>query len=250
MGRIFLSAGHGGIEQGVVDLGVQVGELTEAEQMMLLRDQVVQALRSRGIVVLSVPDELSLQQTIAWINARARTGDFALEIHGDSSENSSVRGMTTYYIANNRDRQLHAELLLRSVFARVPQLANRGARPDTDTGLGSRVFCRDPKIPSLLLEVGFLTNVADAWIIQNRRSEIAAGIGDGMARILGVLPDIAAPTYEQIGIRVNNQTYPERGYLINGNSYIPINLAERLRPQIGSDPSLIRVRYGNVVYIK
>ncbi|MEM6501521.1 MAG: N-acetylmuramoyl-L-alanine amidase [Cyanobacteria bacterium P01_C01_bin.89] len=250
MGRIFLSAGHGGVEQGVVDLGVQVGELTEAEQMILLRDQVAQTLESRGIAVLSVPDELSLQQTIAWINARARTGDFAVEIHGDSSDNPSVRGMTAYYIANNRDRQLHAELLLRSVFARVPQLANRGARSDTETGLGSRVFCRDPKIPSLLLEVGFLTNAADAWVIQNRRTEIAAGIADGMGRILGVLPDTAAPTYEQIGIRVNNQTYPERGYLINGNSYIPINLAERLRSQIGGDLSIIRVRYRNVVYIK
>ncbi len=250
MGRIFLSAGHGGYEQGVRDLGVQVDALTEAEQMMLLRDGVERSLQSRGITVLPVPDELSLEQTIAWINARARVGDFALELHGDASANEAVRGMTAYYIANNRDRQLHAELLLRSVFAKVPQLANRGAKPDTDTGLGSRVFCREPAVPSLLLEVGFLTNAADAWLIQNRRTEIAGGIADGLARILGVIPDIPAPTYEQIGIRVNNQTYPEKGHLINGNSYIPINLAERLRAEIGDDPSIIRVRYRNVVYIK
>ena len=247
MGRIFLSAGHGGYEQGVRDLGVQVDRLSEAEQMILLRDDVERALRSRGITVLSVPDDLSLTQTITWINARARTGDFALELHGDSSPNPAIRGMTTYYIASNRDRQLHAELLLRSIFAKVPQLANRGAKPDTDTGLGSRVFCRDPNIPSLLLEVGFLTNAADAWLIQNRRTEIASGISDGLARILGVIPDIPAPTYEEIGIRVNNQTYQEKGFLINGNSYIPINLAERLRAEIGDDAGVMRVRYRNVV---
>ena len=218
--------------------------------MILLRDQVIQALQARRVSVLSVPDDLSLEQTIAWINGRARSGDFALELHGDSSPNAAVRGMTAYYIANNRDRQLHGELLLRSIFARVPQLANRGAKPDTDTGLGRREFCRQPIIPSLLLEVGFLTNAADAWLIQNRRTEIASGIGDGLARILGVIPDIAAPDYEQIGIRVNNQTYEEKGILVNGNSYIPINLAERLRPKIGDNPTLMRVRYRNVVYIK
>jgi N-acetylmuramoyl-L-alanine amidase len=63
MGRIFISAGHGGIEQGGRDPGSIVGNTTEAQEMILLRDQVVPELRSRGFEVLSVPDDLSATQT-------------------------------------------------------------------------------------------------------------------------------------------------------------------------------------------
>ncbi len=72
MGRIFISAGHGGIEKGGRDPGSVVGNTSEAQEMILLRDQVVPELRSRGFEVLSVPDDLSSSQSIQWINSRSR----------------------------------------------------------------------------------------------------------------------------------------------------------------------------------
>jgi hypothetical protein len=48
MGRIFISAGHGGMEQGGRDLGSIVGTTNEAQEMILLRDLVVPELRSRS----------------------------------------------------------------------------------------------------------------------------------------------------------------------------------------------------------
>ncbi|NEP63869.1 MAG: cell wall hydrolase, partial [Symploca sp. SIO2G7] len=78
MGRIFISAGHGGIEEEGRDPGTIAGGTTEAQEMILLRDQIVPELRSRGFEVLSVPDDLSLRQTHQWINDRALIEDVAL----------------------------------------------------------------------------------------------------------------------------------------------------------------------------
>ncbi len=54
MTRIFLSAGHGGFENGVRDPGTVAGGTTEAQEMIRIRDLVVGELRSRGLQVISV----------------------------------------------------------------------------------------------------------------------------------------------------------------------------------------------------
>jgi len=105
MGRIFISAGHGGYEGGKQDPGTIAGSTTEAREMILIRDLMVTDLRGRGFEVLSVPDDLSASQSIDWINGRGRSADVALEIHADAHANPSFRGAGIYYIANNSDRK-------------------------------------------------------------------------------------------------------------------------------------------------
>lgn len=255
MGRIFISAGHGGIEAGGRDPGSIGGNTTEAQEMILLRDIVVPELRSRGFEVLSVPDDLSAAETIQWINARARPRDVALEIHADASSNPTVRGATAFYIANNTERKNHAELLLLALTRRVPSLPNRGAKPDTATGIGRIAFCRDTVVPSLLMEVGFLTNPEDRFLIQNRRRDIALGIADGLAAWSRAVTGTASPggtetIYPVINISINSQNYGEQGILINNNSYIPIDLVDRLGVDLTKAPNVRRVQYRGVVYVK
>lgn len=256
MGRIFISAGHGGIERGGRDLGAIAGGTTEAQQMILLRDQIVPELRSRGFEVLSVPDDLSSDESIQWINARSRPGDVALEIHAGSSPNPSVRGTAVYYIANNTERKNHGELILLALLRRLPQLPNRGAKPDTATGMGFLAFTRDTILPSLLIEVGYLTNPEDRFIIQNRRREMALGIADGLAAlsraVSGTEPggNGTDVTYPSINIKINNQTYGEQGIIVNNNAYIPIDLADRLGIDLSTVPGIRRLQYRGVVYVK
>ncbi|AOY81605.1 MULTISPECIES: N-acetylmuramoyl-L-alanine amidase [Moorena] len=255
MGRIFISAGHGGMERGGRDPGAIAGGTTEAEEMIRLRDLVVPELRSRRFEVLSVPDELSLKQTIQWINDRARFGDVALEIHADAFSNPNIRGASAFYIFNNTERKKHAELMLRYLITRLPELPNRGAKPDTDSGVGRLAFCRDVILPSLLLEVGFLTNPQDRALLQNRRRDMARGIADGLAQWSSLIsgeqpPDEFNPVYPIIDIKINNQTYDDRGVLINSNSYIPIDLADRLGVDLTTAENVRRVQYRGVVYVK
>lgn len=254
MGRIFLSAAHGGKEAGGIDPGSIAGGTTEAKEMILLRDLIITELRARNFEVLAVPDDLSAQQTIAWINSRARQKDVALEIHADAASNPSVRGASIFYIANNDERRNHAELLLVGLLRRVPQLPNRGVKPDSATGLGRLAFCRQTSVASLLMQVGFLTSPDDRALLQTRRRDFALGIADGVASWSRTVDPGSAvetdSTYPVFSININGQLYPEKGILINGNAYIPIDLADRLRIDLSKAPNVRRVTYRRVVFLK
>jgi hypothetical protein len=258
MGRIFISAGHGGVENGRPDPGSVVDGTTEAQEMILLRDQIVPELRSRGFEILAVPDDLSLDGTINWINFRYRSGDIALEIHAESFSNPSARGATVYYIANNDQRKAHAELLLLALLRRVPQLPSRGAKPDTQTGLGSLTFCRSTIGPSLLMEVCYLSNPDDRNLLQTRRRDFALGIADGLASwsraVSGGSP---APTptptpspYPTANINLNGGIYGEQGIIVNNNAYVPIDLVDGLGIDLTNAANVARVTSGNVVYVR
>ncbi|MEM1256310.1 MAG: N-acetylmuramoyl-L-alanine amidase [Cyanobacteria bacterium P01_H01_bin.21] len=258
MAQIFISAGHGGFENGVLDSGSKVDGVTEAQEMIRIRDLIVPELRSRGFQVLSVPDDLSLQQSISWINARNRNGDIALEIHVGAFQNTNVRGATAYYIASNEARKSHTELLLLALLRRVPQLPSRGAKPDTAAGMGRLAFCRQVAPPSILMELGYLTNERDRNLLLSRRRDFALGLADGLASwsraVTGSAPPTTPPTAAQqfptVNISVNGGQYDEKGIIVNSNSYLPIDLAERLGVDIANNEDIRRVRYGNVVYIK
>lgn len=254
MGRIFISAAHGGKEFGGIDPGAIAGGTTEAKEMILLRDLIVTELRTRNFAVLAVPDDLSAAQTISWINSRTLQGDVALEIHADAALNPSVRGASVFYIANNDERKSNAEVLLVGLLRRVPQLPNRGVKPDTASGLGSIAFCRQTVIPSMVMQIGFLTSPDDRALLQNRRRDFALGIADGLTS--WIRPNQPATdenlklSYPPINININGQNYSEQGVLINGNAYIPIDLVDRLRIDLSQAPNIRRVTYHQVVYVK
>lgn len=257
MGRIFISAGHGGFESGTRDPGIVTGGTTEAQEMIALRDLIVPELTSRGFEVLAVPDDLSLTQSIDWINARYRPNDVALEIHLGAFNNPATRGATVYHIVSNDQRKAHAELLLLALLRRVPQLPSRGVRPDTQAGLGSLAFCRGIAGPSLLMEVGFLTNPDDRSLLQNRRRDFALGIADGLAAwsraVSGASPSPSPspfPTYPTINININGGIYGEQGIIVNNNAFIPIDLVDGLGINLNSAPNIRRLTFGNVVYLR
>ncbi|BAZ50153.1 cell wall hydrolase/autolysin [Nostoc sp. NIES-4103] len=254
MGRIFISAAHGGKEAGRIDPGAIAGGTTEAREMILLRDLIVTELRARSFEILAVPDDLSAADTIAWINSRGRRGDVALEIQADAASSPSVRGASVFYIASNSDRKSNAELLLVGLLRRVPQLPNRGVKPDTDSGLGRLAFCRQTTLPALVMQVAFLSSPEDRALLQTRRRDFALGIADGLAswsRVIDPNPQLPQePNYPPINININGQNYQEQGVLINGNAYIPIDLVDRLRIDLSTAPNVRRITYRKVVYVK
>jgi N-acetylmuramoyl-L-alanine amidase len=260
MGRIFISAGHGGLEEGMTDSGAIVTGTTEAQEMIQTRDLIVPELRSRGLEVLSLPDDLSLTQTIDWINSRARPEDIALQIRVNASPNPAIRGATVFHIANNVQRKQNAELLILALLRRVPQTVNRGTKSDTATGVGSLPFCRQVVPPSLVMEIGFLTNGDDRFLLQNRRRDIALGIADGLAawsRTATTPPPTPPPpppppasTYPTCNISLNGQPYGEQGITVSDNAYIPIDLADRLGVDLSTQPDVRRLSYRNVVYVR
>lgn len=266
MSQIFISAGHGGLENGVRDVGATIAGTTEAQEMIALRDLILPELRSRGYEVLSVPDDLSASQSIDWINARAKSGSVALEIHAEKFSNQATRGATVYYIANNRERREQAELILLSLIKQVPTLPSRGVRPDTSSGTGRLQFVRQTLPPALLAEIAYLTNANDFALLTQRRRDFAIGLANGLAAWSDIVsgtkpsqPTVPSPNpssltvpddYPRINISINGgDPYAEQGIIIKGNAYLPIDLADRLGVAI-TGQEISRVRYRGIVYIK
>jgi hypothetical protein len=252
MGRIFIAAGHG--EQGQQEPGGVVAGTTAAQEMIELRDLLVPELRGRGLEVLSVPDDLTTAQRIDWMNARSRPGDGAIEIQANVADNPTVRGAGVFYIAHNEERRSHGELLLMALLRRVPQLPSRGSQPDTAAEVGRLAFCRNIILPSLVLNVGFLTSMEDRNLLQLRRRDFALGIAEGLAAWvtqIAIPPDPRPGVfYPQIGIRINDQPYPEGGILVNHNPYIPVDLVDHLGINTTQMLPVRRIGYQGVVYLK
>jgi hypothetical protein len=217
--------------------------------MILLRDLIVQGLRSRNYEILSVPDDLSLVQSIDWINSRANVEDVALEIHANAYNDPTTRGVTVFHIANNAQRKYQAELLLQAYLRRIPQMPTRGAKPDTQTGFGSLAFCRWVTIPSLLMEVAILTNPEDRRLIQRQRQDMAIGIADGLAAWSRGDGNPTPPESVLIDINLNNALYDDKGILRAGNAYVPLDLIEQIL-DLPLEASVRRINYHGVVYVR
>jgi N-acetylmuramoyl-L-alanine amidase/Mannosyl-glycoprotein endo-beta-N-acetylglucosaminidase len=252
MGRIFISAAHGGRENGRIDPGAIAGGTTEAREMILLRDLIVAELRGRNWQVLSVPDDLSARGTINWINARANSRDIALEIQTDAGSNPSVRGASVFFIGNNQERKNNAEILLLNLIQSVSQLPNRGTRPDSSVSSSGLAFCRQTAIAALIMSVGFLTSPEDRRLLQTRRRDFAVGIANGLiswSRVIDPSGTPSEPDYPSINININGKNYPNRGILVSGSAYMPTDLADELKVDL-SKASLTRVNYQGATYVK
>jgi N-acetylmuramoyl-L-alanine amidase len=257
MGRIFLSAGQGGIEQTVQNSGIISGGTTATQEMIWVRDLVAAELRSRGLTVYSVPDDLNPVARIDWINHHCHTTDVAIELETGLSVNPDQRGVGIFHITDNAERKQDAQLILTSLLRRVPAFPNRGIIADAETSLGYLRFCRWLVIPSLLVEIGYLTNSQDRILIQMQRRAIAIGLAEGIAtwvyqdqmKSTSTLSTFT-PVYAEIGINLNGHTYPETGILIKGNAYLPIDLVDCLGIHLSQTERIRRVKYRQIVYIK
>jgi hypothetical protein len=247
MGKIFISAGHFTGDSGASSI---LGT-TEAQEMIMTRDLIVQELESRGLEFVSVPDTINLAPTISWINSRAVRGDVALEIHGNSVNNiPSANGTEAFFVNGNGQRKLDAEKLLAALITKVPGLRNRGAKPDNTSQHPRLAFCRDVSIPSVLMELCFLTNSNDMNLLTTQRQKFAEGIVDGLQAWSGQRSNPEPPPFATIKIKINDAIESQTGILVNDNSFIPIDLVENLGILTEQLRNFRRVSQGNIVYIK
>ncbi len=256
MGTIFISAAHGGFEGAFRDPGAITGGTTEAAELIATRDLTVSELRARGLPVAVPTDDLSLIGTIDWINARAGNRDVAVEIQMNAYNDPTARGISAFYYRNNSNRQRQANMLISYILRRLPELPNRGAKPDTDSGLRRRAFCLDVVPPSIIIELGFLTNPQDRFLLQSRRRDYALGLADGLqawsAEISGVaspLPPKPAAVVE-VAVSVYGRVFANAGIIASEKAYIHIDLVKRISPTAAQSTSIQRVTYKANTYLQ
>ena len=263
MSKIFISASHSGFEGSFRDLNEMAGGTIETAELVATRDLVIAELRSRGLTIAIPSDDLTLGETIAWINSRATLQDVALSLHINNVNAPELRGVTAYYITNNALRKRQSEIITGALTKRVPELTNRGAKADIIASIGSLSFCRQISIPSILLELAFLNNSQDRLLMQTRRRDYAIGIADGLqawinetAKTAPVFSltnrstNIQPITYPEININLNAQSYEEKGILVSGNVFVPADLVDRLGFDLEQIPNSCCLRYQSIVYVQ
>ncbi|MGE6629112.1 SH3 domain-containing protein [Bacillus sp. NPDC077027] len=168
---IVLDPGHGGKDSGTIGADGAFEKSVTIKTANLLAGK----LRASGAnVYLTRSDDtfISLQSRVA--TSHYRNADAFISIHYDSFIDPSVRGSTAYYYHSTKDRGLAS-----SVHSEV---AKRSQIPDKGVMFGDYFVLRENQRPSLLYELGYLSNPQEEAIIYSSsyQERITEGMTEGL----------------------------------------------------------------------
>lgn len=221
VGRIVLDPAHGGKDPGAVGLYGLMEKEVALDISHRLRRILRRALPGNRIYLTRTADRyLSLPERTSF--ATEHDADMFVSIHANSARSRRLRGIETYFLSEASDKRALAlaarengtsvarmsdlqkilgDLGFRSKVAESRQLAQRVQSAMLARLRGSYRGARDlgvkrapfyvligARMPSVLIEVGFISNPKEARWIQNPRyrQALAEGIAEGMMRFIGV----------------------------------------------------------------
>ena len=164
---VIVDAGHGGHDHG----GVPWQRISEKEMTLDTAQRLASYLRNRGLrVIMTRTDDsfVGLGERVRVANATSNS--IFVSIHYNSAPNLLARGFETYYFhaaGYPLAYRIHRNLL--------------STIPNEDRGLRRRGFyvIRGTRIPSVLCELGYLTNAQEGSEIlsRSRRQALAEAVG-------------------------------------------------------------------------
>ncbi|MBS4208994.1 N-acetylmuramoyl-L-alanine amidase [Bacillus sp. FJAT-50079] len=165
---IVLDPGHGGRDQGAEGAN---GTL-EKELTLKTADMLARKLHKAGakvIVTRDIDEYVSLNDR-AYLAARHQADAF-ISLHYDSIKDKQVNGHTTYYY-HSYEKEL-AKAINQQIEHAV-SLKNRGTRH------GNYYVIRENSQPSVLLELGYLSNPSEEKVISTKKFQNA--VTDGIVK--------------------------------------------------------------------
>lgn len=173
---VIIDPGHGGPDPGAVG----IGGLRETDIVLDIGRQVTALLAQQGIAAVITRDaeyDLGLEPRVQMAN-RANAAVF-VSIHANaiSMSRPDVNGLETYYFDSGQEL---AAAIHRSILESV-EVRDRRVRQ-------ARFYVlRHTRMPSVLVETGFVTGAEDAARLRDpgHRSRMAAAIARGILRYLG-----------------------------------------------------------------
>ena len=171
--RIVIDPGHGGPDPGAVG----IGGTQEKDVVLEISQQVAELLRSRGVdVLLTRNGDIDVDLPPRAQLANNSGADAFVSIHANalSMARPDVNGLETFYY-----QSLQGKNLASSIHSALMQTIRR-----TDRGVkeGRFYVIRATRMPSTLVEVGFLTGADDAADLMDpaHRRQISLAIAAGI----------------------------------------------------------------------
>ena len=186
---IVIDPGHGTIrDTGRPDPGV-VGYtgLTEKEVVMDISNRVADILTEKGanvVLTRTGPTNMTLQERAPFANNL--DADLFVSIHADGNANRDISGTTTFFYAPADNPRLEPQRAQRARLAQLIQesVVEHGGRRDRGVQQRPFVVIRDTDMPSVLIEVAFLSNLVEEQLLADPefRARIARGIAEGIEK--------------------------------------------------------------------
>ncbi|MEH6892366.1 N-acetylmuramoyl-L-alanine amidase [Bacillus sp. JJ864] len=168
---IVIDPGHGGNDPGSIGLR----RTREKDITLKTAKNIQKKLAEKGMtVILTRQDDtfVSLKNRVAI--AQNKSADLFLSIHYDGFTTNDVKGVTTYYYKGQREQAL-AETIHEHLFKHI-QAKNRGVKS------GDYYVLRENQKPSILLELGYITNPEDEERMNSQQfqADVASGVVSGI----------------------------------------------------------------------
>lgn len=170
---IVLDPGHGGKDSGTIGADGAFEKNITIKTASLLAGK----LRASGANVYVTRNDdtfISLQSRVA--TSHYRNADAFISIHYDSFMDPSVRGSTAYYYQASKDQSLATNV--------HSEVAKRSQIPDKGVKFGDYFVLRENNRPSLLYELGYLSNPQEEAIIYSTsyQERVTEGMTEGLKK--------------------------------------------------------------------
>ena len=175
---IVIDPGHGGSNPGAVANNTREAD-TNLAVGLKLRNKLAQAgakvimTRTSDHNVASADSSLAEELQARVDIAAKNKADIFVSLHSNSNPNSAIKGIMTFYPSGKSPalaQTVHASLI------KTTGAVDKGIAPATFYVL------RNTTMPSILVEMGFVTNTQEAKLLQSDayREKIATGIFNGI----------------------------------------------------------------------
>ncbi len=183
MPRVIISSGHTNANPGTV-----AGDLREVDVARNIAKAILPYLRQNGIIALSVPPDMELNQRIEWINKTGyleSNNDVAVEIHINDGGKSGIEVWFEGKGDNNSQRLSQGIVESAAAETKLPSL---GAKSEYDHELGSLAFLHECNPTTALIECGFIDNENDAKFLRSQPGIelMGKGIARGIMKFLNL----------------------------------------------------------------
>ncbi|HEC66493.1 MAG TPA: N-acetylmuramoyl-L-alanine amidase [bacterium] len=177
---ICLSAGHSVTESGAFN---KKENLKESDLNMDIVAKTAEILRIHGIDTLTVPDNLSLQATINWINERSNQIDVCVESHVNSGGGHGVEAW--HYTGSEKSKEF-CQFMVDAIVAETG-MRDRGIKDESTNKHGKLGFVHDTNPLAGLVETGFIHSDNDLKLLKTNQGKmrIAKGLARGLLSYLG-----------------------------------------------------------------
>jgi len=187
---VVIDPGHGGRQPGTAHHG-----LVEKDLVLTLSHMVMEHLNRNPSIraYMTRHDDITVLNSWRAEFANEKGADLFISIHANAAYNPNVNGIETWYVNHPREagwrftsRQF-SEIMQRNMI-RATSAVDRGLRPSSY--IDGIIVLRETQMPAALLEVGFLSNRAEAERLatESHQRLIARAIYDGIVEAAGVLP--------------------------------------------------------------